>query len=353
VNSKILVMKLYNLFSFILLSSLLSNCSEDKKKLFSIDESKFKLLYHLDDTILLHLKNDKNKSIDSVAYFINDKKAGAVKGNEVLKFDLATKKLGYQNLKAIAYYDGDNAETATRIEIVSRFEPKLLNYKIVNTFPHDTTSFTEGLEFMRDTLIESTGLRGKSKLLKTDYKTGKILKSLNLEPQDFGEGITFINNKIYQLTWEEKKGFIYNVDTWKLEKTFNYDKNIEGWGMTNDGKHIYHNDKTERIWKMNPDTQKMVDSIFVYSGNDKIVKINELEWINGKIYSNVWQKDAIVIINPENGVVENVVDLSGLRKLVTNKYAEVLNGIAYNTKTKTIFVTGKNWDKMFEIKITP
>jgi glutamine cyclotransferase len=122
--------------------------------------------------------------------------------------------------------------------------------------------------------------------------------------------------------------------------------------MTNDGRYIYQTDKTEKIWQMDPETQKMIDYINVYSGDSKIKSINELEWINGKIYTNVWQKDAIAVVNPTNGAVEGILDLSGLRKFVKNETAEVLNGIAYNPKTKTIFVTGKNWDKLFEIKVS-
>ena len=179
----------------------------------------------------------------------------------------------------------------------------------------------------------------------------KKLATSKLEDQDFGEGITFINNQLFQLTWEEKKGFIYNVDTWKVEKTFDYDKPIEGWGMTNDGKVIYQSDGTEKIWKMNPTNQKMIDYVNVYSGSSKIKSVNELEYINGKIYCNIWQKDAIAVINPQTGAVEQVLDLSALRAKVTNKEAEVLNGIAYNKKTNTIFITGKNWNKMFEIKV--
>ena len=159
-----------------------------------------------------------------------------------------------------------------------------------------------------------------------------------------------INNKIYLLTYKEKTGFIYNADTWKLEKTFAFDKDIEGWGMTNDGTNIYHSDGTEKIWTMNPETQKLTDYINVYTNSSKIKSINELEWIDGKIYGNIWQKDAIAVINPKTGAVEAVIDLSALKAKITNT-KEVLNGIAYNPKTKTIFVTGKNWDKMFEIKV--
>ena len=146
-------------------------------------------------------------------------------------------------------------------------------------------------------------------------------------------------------------GFIYEANSFKKIKTFTYDKPIEGWGMTNDGQSIYHSDGTEKIWKMNPATQKMDDYVNVYTNTNKIKSINELEWIEGKIYGNIWQKDAIAIINPSSGEVEGVLDLSALRAQVKNSSAEVLNGIAYNKKSKTLFVTGKNWDKLFEIKV--
>jgi glutaminyl-peptide cyclotransferase len=201
-------------------------------------------------------------------------------------------------------------------------------------------------------LYESTGQKGSSYLRKYDYKTGKIYKQIDLESNYFGEGITFVNGKLYQLTWQEKTGFIYDAKTLKLEKTFTYEKDIEGWGMTNDGKYIYQTDGTEKIWKMDPETRKMIDYINIYSGNSKIKAVNELELVDGKFYANVFEKDAIAVINPTNGAVEGILDMSGLRKLVNVTAQDVLNGIAYNPKTKTFFVTGKNWNKMFEIKIS-
>jgi glutamine cyclotransferase len=348
-------MKKYNFLSIILLGAIIVNCNGSKsatEKYFSFDESKFKSEYNNDDSLSLRLLNGENKKIDSIVYFVNDKNIGSKKNLDPLTFSLKDQKLGYQNLKALVYFERENQEITSRVELVSNVTPKLLNYTIVNTYPHDTSSFTEGLEFFRDTLYEGTGLRGFSKLLKTDYKTGKIYKSLKLEDQDFGEGITFINNQLFQLTWEEKKGFIYNVNTWKVEKTFAYDKPIEGWGMTNDGKVIYQSDGTEKIWKMNPANQKMIDYVNVYSGSSKIKSVNELEYINGKIYCNIWQKDAIAVVNPENGKVEGIINLAGLRKFIKYKEAEVLNGIAYNPITKTIFVTGKKWEKLFEISVS-
>ena len=348
-------MRNYNFLSFILLGIVITGCGDKKNNdtsLFSFDESKFAAQYHSQETLELGILNPNAKEIDSVIYYLNDKKIGSKKGHGKLSFQLKDQKLGYQNLKALVYFEGESVQTTSRIELGSNIEPKLLNYKVLNSYPHDIASFTEGLEFYKDTLYESIGLYKSSKLLKTDYKTGRIYKSLKLDDRYFGEGITFINNKIYQLTWQEKTGFIYNANTWKLEKTFTYEKDIEGWGMTNDGKYIYQTDKTEKIWKMDPETQKMVDYVNVYSGDSKIPSINELEWINGKIYCNVWQKDAIAVVNPNSGAVEGILDMSGLRKLIQYPKAEVLNGIAYNPKTKTIFITGKNWDKMFEIMVS-
>jgi glutamine cyclotransferase len=347
-------MKKYNSLLVILLALIVASCGGSKKdneNLFSFDTAAFKEVYQPNEMAILSVLNPQNKKIDSIIYYANDLKIGSKKDNEKISLSLSDKKLGYQNIKALVYFEGENVETTTRIEVVSSIEPKLLNYNIVNTFPHDTLAFTEGFEFYRDTLIESTGQKGASHFRKYDYKTGKVHKQVNMDSQYFGEGITVINNKIYQLTWQSNVGFIYDANTLKQIKTFPYDKPIEGWGMTNDGKHIYQSDGTEKIWKMNPETQKMEDYINVYTNTNKIKSINELEWIDGKIYGNIWQKDAIAVINPITGAVEGVLNLAGLRSKIKFPGAEVLNGIAYNPKTKTIFVTGKNWDKMFEIRV--
>ena len=350
-------MKNYKPLSVILLSCtfLFLNCSKkNSENMFSFNEAQFKTTYTSKDAVSLEILNPENTKIDSIVYFVNDKKVINKKDLSKVDFNLKDQKLGYQNMRAMVYFNGETEakDIRNRIELVSDIQPKLLKYTVVNTFLHDTTSFTEGLEFFEGELYEGTGLRKKSFLLKTDYKTGKITKSLKLADQYFGEGITFINGKIFQLTWEEKTGFIYDVKTWKLEKTFNYDKDIEGWGMTNDGTFIYCSDGTEKIWKMNPETQKMIDYVNVYAGNEKIKSLNELEFIDGKIYGNVWQKDAIAVINPATGSVESILNMANLRKLSKEKDENVLNGIAYNPKTKTIFVTGKNWKKVYEIKVS-
>lgn len=348
-------MKKRNLLYIILLGLLASNCGNTKKgenSIFSIDSSSFKPSYTINDELKINVLNPNSKTIDSIIYFINDIKIANKKGNESLNFTLKDQKLGYQNLKALVYFDGENSEATARIELVSNIEPKLLKYTVINTYPHDVNAFTQGLEFYKDTLYESTGQKGSSYIRKYDYKTGKIYKQVDLDKQYFGEGITILNDKIYQLSWQEKTGFIYDAKTMKLEKKFTYDKDIEGWGMTNDGTNIYHTDGTEKLWTLNPSTQKLESHINVYSGSSKIKSINEIEFINGKIYTNVWMKDAIAIFDPKTGAVEGILDLSNLRKNLKSVTAEALNGIAYNPKTKTILVTGKNWDKMFEIKVT-
>jgi len=348
-------MKIYNSLIATFLALNIVSCGDsqkDKEGYFSFDESNIKPIYQATEKVDLTLLNTKNKTIDSIVYFANEQRVKSVKGNEKLSLDLNGKKLGYQNIKALVYYEGDTVSTKTRIEVASGVVPKLLKYTIVNTYDHNVNAFTEGFEFYRDTLMESTGQNGKSYFAKIDYKTGKPYKKISLDQQYFGEGITVINDKIYQLTWQNATGFIYDANTLKKLKTFTFDKKVEGWGMTNDGKNIYHSDGTEKIWTMNPETQKLTDFINVYTNDSKIKSINELEWIDGKIYGNIWQKDAIAIINPVTGAVEGVMDLSALRAKVTNKEAEVLNGIAYYKKTKTLFVTGKNWNKTFEIKVT-
>ncbi len=350
-------MKKYNLLSIILLAILVVSCGpseKDKLSYFSFNTSAFKEQYQPNESISLEILNTKNKKVDSIIYYVNDAKIATKKGLEKATLELKNKKLGYQNLKALVYFEGENVETTARVELVSDIEPKLLKYQIINTFPHDTLAFTEGLEFMRDTLFESTGSPEgrKAYFRKYDYKTGKVYKQVDLDEQYFGEGITMLNNKIFQLTWQSSVGFIYDLNTLKNIKIFTFDKQVEGWGLTNDGKYLYQSDGTEKIWKMDSENLKMIDYINVYTSNSKIKRINELEWINGKIYCNIWTTDAIAIVNPTTGSVEAVLNLTDLRKQLKFPKSEVLNGIAYNKKTGTIFVTGKNWDKMFEIKVS-
>ncbi|QYJ68086.1 glutaminyl-peptide cyclotransferase [Flavobacterium litorale] len=348
-------MKISKLFAFISLATALHSCGDDNKQknnLFKLDTSAMKQQYQPEDALTLSLINEKNKVIDSVVYYINDNRVGAVTGNEKLKVALNNRKFGYQNLKALVFFENDNVEVEGRVELTSSITPQLLEYEIVNTYPHDMSAYTQGLEFYRDTLYEGTGQYKGSTLRKVNYKTGEVYKKIKQDDRYFGEGITILNNKVYQLTWRETTAFVYDADTFEKINEFTYSKKIEGWGLTNDGEYLYQSDGTEKIWKLDPETMKEVDYINVYTKNTKIKAVNELEWIDGKIYGNVYQKDAIAVINPTTGAVESIINFSDLKTKVTkHPKLDVLNGIAYNPKTNTIFVTGKNWDKMFEIRI--
>jgi glutamine cyclotransferase len=341
------------LFAIILLGILALGCKEDEnelKKLFSIENPSLKPILKLEESIDLVLQNKKNKAIDSVNYFINDIKIGTVKGNQKIPFALNRLKLGNQTLKAKVYFEGKSTDIETSFSIYASREPKLLNFKIVNTYAHDINAYTQGFEFYKGVLLEGTGQYKESTLRKTDFKTGKITQQIKLEDNYFGEGITVLNGKIYQLTWKEKTGFVYDANTLALEKKFSFE--TDGWGLTNDGTNLYLSDGSEIIYILDPSNFKVVDRISVYTAGSKIDSINEMEWINGKIWANIYQKDVIAVIDPKTGAVENVINCVALKGKVTqHPEVDYFNGIAYNPSTKTYFVTGKNWDKTFEIVI--
>jgi glutamine cyclotransferase len=349
-------MKKINLLIITSLSTLLYNCG-NTENLFSIASKDLKQVYKPNESVNLSVENAENTAIDSVVYYSNDIKLGSSANNKIINFKLDKLQFGVQDIKAVVYYEGQNVECLTSFELISNITPKLFetkDYTILNTYNHDSNAYTQGLEFYKGILLEGTGQNGESTLRKTDYKSGNVSKSIPLSPDYFGEGITVFNGKIYQLTWKNKVGFIYNADTFVQEKTFNYFADIEGWGLTHNDKHLIMSDGTNKIYFLDPETQKMERSINVYSDTNAISELNELEWIDGKIWANIYQKDAVVIINPENGAVEAVIDFSALKtknKKTVSEGDQVLNGIAFNPTTKTVFITGKDWDKMFEIKL--
>ena len=356
-------MKKYKYLTILALSVAFVACKEEKKIetiSLSIDSSQLKQTYALHEDLILQLRNEENVTFDSVQYTINDKKIGSVKGNKALKYTFDTEKYGTQNIKAIAFSGGKSNQTIARVDLLSHTQPLIYTYTIVNTYPHDIKAYTQGLEFYGDILIESTGngegigtgTKGKSSVRKVNPKTGEVLQITELDDAIFGEGATVLNDKIYQLTYHNNEAYVYNMETLQREKTIPYFQAMEGWGLTNDGKSLYMTDGTDRVYKINPETFKMEDYFVVSTNRGTVPAVNELEWVNGEIYANFYTQDAIGIFSPEDGTVTGVVDLSDLKNKVTrHPDLDVLNGIAYNKKTDTFFVTGKNWDKMFEIRI--
>ncbi|MDD7888074.1 glutaminyl-peptide cyclotransferase [Flavivirga sp. 57AJ16] len=340
-----------NTFKYLLiifLGGLIISCGSNSgknKSGFSIKTNANKGDISINEALLLSLENKKKQIIDSVSYTLDGIRVGD-------NIQLANFKLGKQTIEAMVYFNNEKEKVSTTVTLLNDTPPKVYHYKIRNEYPHDITSYTQGIEFFNDTLYESSGQYKKSKLRKIDYKTGKIIKSIDLADEYFGEGLTILKDKIYQLTWKENIGFVYDVNSFDKISSFKYGNSKEGWGLCSNETTIYKSDGTEKIWLLNPETLTEESFIQVYTNKGKIVGINEMEWINGKIYTNRYQKDGVAIINPKNGAVTGVIDLSPLKKLVTqHEKLNVLNGIAYNPKTNTIFVTGKHWDKLFEIEI--
>ncbi len=235
--------------------------------------------------------------------------------------------------------------------------PTSLQYSIIKVYNHDQDAFTQGLQFYKGVLFEGTGnpdnLPGKSRLRKVDIESGKVLQDVPLPGQLFGEGITILNNKIYQLTWQDHKGFIYDLETMKLLKEFPY--RIEGWGLTNDGTHLIVSDGSNSIYFWDPETFKEIKRISVQDHTGLRNNINELEYVNGFIYANVWGADEILKIDAATGNVIAYLDLSELKKMYPElkgaQNENVLNGIAWDSTGNRFFITGKKWSKLFEIKI--
>ena len=228
--------------------------------------------------------------------------------------------------------------------------PSVYGYKIVRVFPHDPKAYTQGLFFHKGFLYEGTGLEGKSSLRKIDLKTGKIIKLHRLPNSWFGEGITLWDDQLFQLTWKNRTGLVYDAHSFRLLKTFPYP--TEGWGLTQDGRQLIMSDGTERLYFLDPRTLKEIKRIRVLDRGFPITLLNELEYIRGEIWANVYQTDWIVRISPDTGQVTGWIDLRGLLPEADRKKgAEVLNGIAYDAKKDRLFVTGKFWPKLFEIKL--
>ncbi|MDA9699238.1 glutaminyl-peptide cyclotransferase [Flavobacteriaceae bacterium] len=323
---------------------LILNCNPDPSSGFKIQikSSGDKIL--IDDRISINIISPNKKIIDSIEYYLNDR----LVSNEVKLVDY---KVGENNVAAKIFSNNEIISINKKFDIYSNIEPEIMTYKVITEYKHDKNAYTQGLEFYNNQLYESTGLNGKSTLRKSDYKSGEILNIVKLDYEYFGEGLTIINDKIYQLTWKNNIGFIYDLDFNKIGN-FDYGKSKEGWGLCNDGSFIYKSDGTNKIWILDPETLEEIRFIEVLTNRSKIKNINELEYIDGKIYANTYQfnRDVVIVINPLNGVVEKVIDFSGIRDRVTQKPdLDVMNGIAYFDGK--IFVTGKNWDKLFEVEV--
>ena len=318
--------------------------------LIKFDEPSNGSLFKLGDLVNLKIKlTDDKINPDSVILFVNSNRICKLSG---LSYSLKTSdlSLGSQTIRATAYKDGKHQTASVSIKLKSNVAPKLYTFRIVKTFPHDPDAYTQGLIYKDGFLYEGTGQKGSSSIRKVELETGKVLQSINLESKHFGEGITFFNNKLYQLTWTSEVGFVYDFTSFKQIGTFTY--NTQGWGLTSNDKELIMSDGSNIIRYMEPNSFIEIRRIEVFDNKDLVDSLNELELINGDIFANLYTTDKVAIISPETGIIKGIIDFKGLLKNSDRTGNEdYLNGIAWDAAGKRLFVTGKLWPKLFQVEL--
>lgn len=343
--------KLLSVYGF-LLFFMACGGDKDPAKLFDIQLEGNKNKFQQNQEVGVAIKNKKNIEITELVYFIDGRELPLTNGK--LKLDLPT--LGNKVLTAKIGIENQTVEIQKKIKLLAEKAPEVYTYEIVNTYSHDPTAYTQGLEFYNGVLYESTGKKGASTIRKVNFETGEILQKIDLDKTVFGEGITLLNDKLYQLTWQSGLGYVYNPSNLAKTQNFSYGESREGWGLCNDGKRLYKSDGTEKIWFLDPTTLEEQGYIETVTNKSIFNMANELEYVDGKIYANVYQKESMMIIDATSGAIEGVINFGGLKNKVDkgpqwDEGNSVLNGVAYNKERETFFVTGKNWNKLFEVKI--
>ncbi len=299
--------------------------------------------YGEDVSVSLELP-DTTLFIDSVQYFVNGTN---VKPKQKM-LSSKTFKAGKNTIKATAFINGQAINTETYVIVVSKNPPKKLKVKKLKSYPHDVTAYTQGLIFTDGFLYEGTGQPKESMLKKINLEKNELIQSYNLPGDVFGEGIVLHNDKIYQLTWQSRRAFVYDIKTFEMIHEFEY--YTEGWGITNYYDNLIMSDGTQNLYVLDPESFSVIDQLQVTSNVGPINNLNELEWIKGEIWANVYLTNTIVVIDPKTGFVERELDLSDLvPDTYANPYDNVLNGIAYDANKDKIYVTGKRWPVLYEI----
>ena len=335
--------------SLLTLIFLTNSCSDAYQ--FSLEKTNKAVL---NESVTVKLTEENDKPIDKIQFYVNGKEI-ASKGNTAT-LNTADLGVGKHAINALAFFNGKTKKENGVIEVFANIKPVIYKYKIINEYPHDKKAYTQGLEYYNGFLYETTGRRGQSTLRKVALKTGKVLQKIALDNEYFGEGMTIVNNKIIWLTWQNNKGFVFDLKTFELEKEFAYNKSKEGWGLTHSETELIKSDGSNKIWFLDPVTFEEKRAIQIYTNDRPVNDLNELELVNGKIYANKYQKNTIAIIDAKTGIVEGLGDLRGLEKEMTKTQKllandEVLNGIAFDAENNRLFVTGKNWSKLFEIEL--
>jgi glutamine cyclotransferase len=310
--------------------------------------------YKLGDAVKIVLEAENmNQQPDSVIVSFDGKYVATLKSApwEYQIPSASTSCTGRKSVKAVAFRSGNSRSVTHFIIVYSDVPPKRYGYKVINTYPHDREAFTQGLFFSNGVLYEGTGQQTGSTLREVELATGKVIRQLNLSSELFGEGITLYKGRIFQVTWQSKVGFVYERETFRQINKIYYQS--EGWGLTTMKDQIVMSDGTNVLYFFDPESFTVVSRIEVYDNEIKVDSLNELEYINGEIWANIWMSDIIARIDPASGKVTGYINLKGILKdQGTNTSVDVLNGIAFDSEGNRVFITGKNWPKLFEIRVT-
>ncbi|MFV0346708.1 MAG: glutaminyl-peptide cyclotransferase [Bacteroidales bacterium] len=349
-------MRLFTLVIMLFVLSTSVSCGEKSKKPFAnitIEQAK-KL--KLGDPLHANIKIKKRGgSIESVKVYLNSELVKETKDEEFsISIDKITE-LGTNVMSVdILKTDGKENKISQYLTVLSDITPKQLKYTVKREFDHRREFYTQGLEYFKGNILESTGEHGESGIFLLDKNATSVMKEVRLDDKYFGEGVSVLNNKIYQLTWQSKKGFVYDADNFSLIDSFALPSN-EGWGITNDGRHLIISDGTSRIFFLSPDNFKTQKSISIYNDKGQVKYLNELELVGNKLYANVYTTNTILQIDINTGQVLAYLDLSEVAKQMkgTTKYPlDYLNGIAWNKEKNTMLLTGKRWPKYFEVELS-
>ncbi|RZL52724.1 MAG: glutaminyl-peptide cyclotransferase [Pedobacter sp.] len=346
-----------NLLFIAIIIAFVSSCKDDNTNTYrSFLSPMIGLNVPVGNEFEVKIQFGNDKKVDSVVYLIDTARVISKTDTAAIKLKTEGFKLGSHILTAKIYNGGEAEDLTTNINVLAAQAPVEYTYKVIKTLPHDTSSYVEGLEFHDGFFYESAGDYGHSSLRKVEPSTGKIVQSTPVDKQYFAEGITVIGNKIIQLTYREKVGFVYDKATMKKLSEFSYTTGREGWGLAFDGEKVLNTDGSNTIFFLDKDKYNRIGAIDVYDNKGPIQNLNELEFIDGKIYANVYTTNEILIINPDNGAVEGKIDLTGIFpsdyfKTEDEKANNVLNGIAYDKATKRLFITGKKWPHIYQIQM--
>jgi glutamine cyclotransferase len=361
-------MKFY-ILTYLLIIALLSTESCSRKSTESVGRSvkkaqRVKLVsialpeknarFILGDDIAVSIEKPDTLQIDSVEVFFRGIKQGIYDGSDEFTFSTKGNNPGKAGLRIKVHFGSERSENDShQVELLSDITPTQYKYKIVNTYPHDVGAYTQGLIFYEGWLYEGTGNYNQSTVRKVRLQNGEVIQSRNNATDIFGEGITIYKGKIYQLTYKSQICYVYDLNTLEEIQKYYY-QNKEGWGLTNTNDELIMSDGTNTLYFLDPEMFTVKRQIEVYNDEGPVSDLNELEYINGKIFANRYYTDEIVIIDPKSGKEEGRVNLKGILPVQDRKQStNVLNGIAWDRQENRLFITGKYWPRLFEIKIEP